>query len=92
MNRNVLPFIGALAVGALITLAGCDARTVNIETDPSKTSYSRDARTNICFASVGRAAKASMSDMADSFSITSVPCSAEVLALVPESQRGNQAR
>lgn len=75
---------------AMLLLASCDARSVSVETDPEKTTYSRDVRTNLCFASVGRTGATTLTDIADSFSVTNVPCSPEVLALVPEDQGGSQ--
>lgn len=80
--RNIL---GVVAL--ILFVSGCDAKSVEIDTDPSQTTYSRDTRTGLCFASLGRAGKMAMSDMADSFSVTSVPCSPEVLRLVPEDQK-----
>lgn len=79
----------AVGLAALLYLGGCDARSVHIDTDPSSTTYSRDKRTNLCFASLGRADGGSFSDKADSFSMTNVPCSPAVLALVPKSQGGS---
>jgi hypothetical protein len=82
MNKIVIIGLAAL------TLAGCDARTVHINIDPSKATYSRDNRTGLCFAAFGRAKGGSWSDVADSLTVTNVPCSAEVMALVPNGQRG----
>jgi hypothetical protein len=80
--------IGVTALfGTVLLLAGCEARSVSVDTDPSKTTYSRDVRTNLCFATMGRAEAGTMSDLAKSFSVTNVPCTPEVLALVPEDQR-----
>lgn len=73
---------------AIAALAGCDARSVTVEVDPSKITYSRDVRTNLCQGAIGRAAGDSISDIADSFSVYNVPCSPEVMALVPRSQGG----
>jgi len=83
--RKVVPL--AVVSTCLLFLWGCDARSVSVDTDPSKTTYSRDSRTNLCFATMGRAEAGSLSDIAKSFSVTNVPCSPEVLALVPEDQR-----
>ena len=77
------------AIGLIVMLAACDARSVKVETNPKNITYSRDARTDLCFASLGRAAGNSVSDLADSFSMTNVPCTTEVLALVPKSQGGS---
>lgn len=81
MRLMILPAAFAL-------LAACDARTTTIEVAPERTSYSRDSRTGLCFAALGRAEAGDPFVRAKSFSITSVPCSAEVLALVPRSQGG----
>lgn len=87
MNMK-LALLTAAPLAALLYLAGCDARSVHIETDPGNTTYSRDKRTDLCFASLGRADGGSFSDKADSFSMTNVPCTPAVLALVPKSQGG----
>jgi hypothetical protein len=77
------------ALGLITVLASCDARSVEIDTNPANITYSRDARTNLCFASLGRAAGSSILGRARSFSMTYVPCTEEVLALVPKSQGGS---
>jgi hypothetical protein len=68
-------------------LAACDASTVTVDIDPSKTRYSRDARTGQCFAALGRGAPG-FSVRAESFSVAAVPCTDAVLALVPRAQGG----
>ena len=81
--------MGAFGVmGLIVLLASCDARSVIVGTNPANITCSRDARTNLCLANLGRAAGNSVSDVADSFSMTYVPCSTEVLALVPKSLSG----
>lgn len=82
-HRLMLPILGAAA----LLLAACDASTVVTETDPTKITYSRDTRTKLCFATAGRGAPF-LAISADSFSMTGVPCTPEVLALVPARQRG----
>ena len=89
MRPIIVMTVAALAIAAL---AGCDARSVTVEIDPSKITYSRDTRTNLCQGAVGRAAGHALSDLADSFSVFNVPCSPEVLALVPRSQGGGALR
>jgi hypothetical protein len=74
-----------LIIGLLVI--GCDAKTVAVETDPQKTTYSRDARTQLCFATIGRAPAGRIGDAADSFSVTNVPCTEAVMGLVPARQR-----
>lgn len=69
-------------------MAACDARTVTVEIAPEKASYSRDPRTGLCFAAFGRAQPGNIVGRAESFSITAVPCSDAVLALVPRAQGG----
>jgi hypothetical protein len=78
-----------LVPAALGLLAACDAKTVAVETNPNRATYSRDARTNLCFASFGRSRAGNVVGNAESFSVTNVPCSAEVLALVPRAQGGH---
>ena len=87
MNKALTTIFGALVLTAV--LASCDARSVTVDTNPANITYSRDARTNLCFASLGRAAGSSVTDRADSFSMTNVPCTDEVLALIPKSQGGS---
>lgn len=77
-----------LVIIALGFLAGCGPQTVETEVDPTKATYARDVRTNICFATLGRQSMDTGAKMSWSFSIAAVPCSPEVLALVPASQRG----
>lgn len=77
------------AIGLVLLLAACDARSVEVDTNPANITYSRDARTDLCFASLGRAGGASVTDRARSFSMTNVPCTAEVLVLVPKNQGGS---
>ncbi len=84
---SALGAVLALVVAGII-LASCDARSVSIKTDPSNLTYSRDKRTDMCFASLGRASGDNLTDIADSFSMTYVPCTLEVMALVPISQGG----
>jgi hypothetical protein len=69
-------------MAAAMLLLGCEVKTVLLDTDPTKATYSRDKRTNICFASFGRA------DGVKAFSVAGVPCTEAVLKLVPEGQRG----
>lgn len=76
------------ALGALLLLVACDAKSVRTETDPTKTTYSRDARTDLCFATIGRAKGGNITGIASSFSVTNVPCSEAVLSLVPAEQGG----
>lgn len=81
----------ALAALGLLSLAACGARTVAVEIAPDQATYSRDRRTGLCFAAFGRGTGNNwlgwLFGTADSFSITGVPCSPEVLALVPARQR-----
>jgi hypothetical protein len=67
----------------VFALAACDPKSVPALIDPSVTTYARDVRTNICFAAIGRESMDTGAKMSWSFSITAVPCSAPVLALVP---------
>jgi uncharacterized lipoprotein YajG len=76
-----------LSAAALALLAACDARTVTVEIAPEKATYSRDPRTDLCFAAFGRAEGGSIGDVAKSFSVTTVPCSPQVLALIAKPQR-----
>lgn len=86
LEASLRPLI--LPVAALAFVVGCDARTVTVEIAPDRATYSRDPRTGLCFAAFGRAHPANVVGRAESFSITAVPCSAEVLALVPRAQGG----
>lgn len=71
-----------LALGAsVLLLAACDNASVKTEIDTSKITYARDARTNICFAVLGRGESA-VGVRAASFSMTTVPCSPEVMAQI----------
>lgn len=70
-----------LAVAAPLMLMACDNAQVRTTLDTSKLSYSRDARTNLCFATVGRAESA-IGMRAASLSFTHVPCTPEVLAQI----------
>jgi hypothetical protein len=69
---------------SLMLLSGCDARSVSVDIDTSRITYSRDARTDLCFAALGRAPGSTLPtyDVAESFSITNVPCSEKVLRQV----------
>lgn len=87
MKSSFFTAIAGLMVAVAI-LVGCDARSVVIEVNPANMTYTRDARTDMCFASLGRASGSSFSDIAESFSMTYVPCTPAVLALVPVSQGG----
>ncbi len=87
MTKAHLGTLGA--IGLVLVLAACDARSVKVDTNPANITYSRDTRTNLCFASLGRAGGDSWGDVASSFSMTNVPCTEEVLALVPKSQGGS---
>lgn len=72
---------------ALLLLTACDPVTVEVTSDPNKTTYSRDARTGLCFATLGRKSTNTNGHTSWGFSTTNVPCSPEVLALVPPNQR-----
>ena len=73
-----------LAVIGLMAITACDNAQVRTQLDTSKLSYSRDSRTNLCFATIGRAEDV-VGVRAASLSFTHVPCTPEVLALI---QRG----
>ena len=77
----------ALLTVTAALLAACDASTVTVDIDPSKTRYSRDIRTDQCFAAIGRGNPA-VPVRAESFSVAAVPCTEAVLALVPRAQGG----
>ena len=67
--------------GMVLVLAACDNAQVRTTLDTSKLSYSRDARTNLCYATVGRGESA-IGVRAASLSFTHVPCTDEVLARI----------
>jgi hypothetical protein len=74
--------IAGVAAAAL-ALTACDNAQVTTTLDPSKLTYARDARTNLCFAVIGRANSAvAVIQRAHSLSITQVPCTTEVLELI----------
>lgn len=69
--------------GMVLVLAACDNAQVKTTLDTSKLTYSRDARTNLCYATVGRGESA-IGMRAASLSFTHVPCTAEVLARIQQ--------
>lgn len=71
----------------MLALAGCSPASTEVDADPSKITYSRDTRTGLCFAALGRASVSSSGTVQQSMSITAVPCSPAVLALIPQQQR-----
>lgn len=81
MTRNqrltILAVICLVLVGLVLKVNGVGG--VNI--DPTNTTYSRDSRTDICFVNGGTATSRLKGP-------TYVPCTLEVLALVPKSQGG----
>ena len=79
--------LGALGMVALALLGGCSPESVEVASDPSKITYSRDARTDLCFATLGIKRLETGGRVAWSFSTTNVPCTLKVLALVPSEQR-----
>jgi hypothetical protein len=83
--RCLLPLV---SLPLTLALAACDAKSVSTTIDPSVTTYARDVRTDICFAAIGRESTDTGGRMSWSFSISAVPCSPSVLALVPKSQGG----
>lgn len=64
-----------------ITLAACDNAQVVTTVDTRKITYTQDARTHLCFATVGRSDDV-VGMRAASLSFTHVPCTPEVLAWV----------
>lgn len=78
----------AMVLLAAVLLAACDAKTIETEIDPTLTTYSRDIRTSVCFAALGRESMDTGGKMSWSFSVANVPCSDAVLALVPIAQGG----
>jgi hypothetical protein len=80
MKRRMIPAAALLLLAG--TLAACDAPSVRTDIDPSKITYTQDARTNLCFAVLGRGAVGELGVRANSFSMTNVPCSDAVLRQV----------
>jgi hypothetical protein len=74
--RNII-IIGA----AVLMLTACDNAQVVTNVDTRKITYTQDVRTQLCFATVGRADDV-VGMRAASLSFTHVPCTPEVLALV----------
>jgi hypothetical protein len=72
--------LAALAATALLLVA-CDNASVRTEVDTRKITYSRDDRTGLCFATLGRG-ESWVGFRAASFSMTAVPCSEQVLRLI----------
>ena len=62
-------------------LAACDNASVRTDVDTKKITYSRDARTGLCFATLGRG-ESWIGVRAASFSMTHVPCTEQVMLLV----------
>lgn len=77
--RNI---ILAATLGATLLVAGCDKPSVSTDINPAHITYVRDIRTRLCFAVVGRGENFDPFDKAHSFSMTHVPCTAEVLSLL----------
>lgn len=73
-----------MIAAAGIMLTACDNAQVVTNVDTRKITYTQDTRTNLCFATVGRADDV-IGMRAASLSFTHVPCTAEVLRLI---QRG----
>lgn len=71
----------------LLTSCGND---ISVTVNPSVTTYARDARTDICFATIGRQIMDTGGKVSNIFSVAAVPCSPAVLALVPKSQGGSK--
>lgn len=87
MRGDKADYVAIALIGILLLVVGCDAKTVSVALQPDKATYSRDVRTNLCFAAFGRANGWSLIGTAESFSVTAVPCTSDVLARVPPNQR-----
>jgi hypothetical protein len=71
-----------MIAAATLTLAACGAKTVELDIDVSKATYLIDPRTNLCFAAWDRVKGNDISGVAESFSITNVPCTDDVMKLI----------
>ena len=69
------------ALVATLLLGGCDNASVRTAIDAAKITYTRDSRTGLCFAVVGRG-ESWVGFSAASFSMTNVPCSDQVMRLI----------
>lgn len=85
MNKRTIPFVSLALLGGL---TACNPSSITVTIDPTLMTYSRDARTNLCLGTMGRQSVSSNGNVSLSFTTTQVPCSPEVLALVPVAQRG----
>ncbi len=80
MNKMI--WLGAgVVLAAALTLAMRDHAQVVTTLDTTKLTYSQDALTNLCFATVGRGESA-LGVRAASLSFTHVPCTPQVLAVI----------
>ncbi len=70
-----------LLVSVAAVLVACDNAQVSTNLETRKLTYSQDARTSLCFATIGRSDD-QMGTRAASLSFTHVPCTPEVLALI----------
>ena len=77
----------AIVLLACFALIGCKPESRETVSDPSLITYSRDARTGLCFATLGRYSVSTNGSGSESFSISNVPCTPAVMALLPANQR-----
>ena len=77
----------AVALVACLALLGCKEESRKIASDPSVITYSRDVRTGLCFATIGIYSVSTALHGIEHISKSNVPCTPEVMNLIPMNQR-----